>query len=278
MESSDLFDTTAASSSDSGITVPGVTVLGPTVAVTVSEVLLFVGRIDLALWAHLLTLLGLAAALGVGGERVDRPVLVAFALLPLFRLVNLGMPVFVELTVLWLPVIYAPFLPVLYHVVRESEHASTTTRPRRAALLLVPAVLLGAVLASVEYAILRPEGLVTALDPLSILLVAVVMIGFVGLVEELLFRAVLQRRLQACVGRWPGLLVASGLFGLMHAGYGLSIEIAFAGAAGLLFGLLYDATDSLATVTIAHGTLNVFLFAVIPLGGPAVPIPPLPIG
>jgi membrane protease YdiL (CAAX protease family) len=46
------------------------------------------------------------------------------------------------------------------------------------------------------------------------------------------------------------------------------MELVFAGSIGFIFGVTYHYTDSLALVTILHGLLNVFLFAIIPLNCP----------
>jgi membrane protease YdiL (CAAX protease family) len=64
--------------------------------------------------------------------------------------------------------------------------------------------------------------------------------------EEVFFRGVLQPEI--------GLVAASAAFGLVHplgAAY-----VAWAGAAGAVFGVLYLATGSLVAPAIAHGTYN----------------------
>jgi membrane protease YdiL (CAAX protease family) len=98
-------------------------------------------------------------------------------------------------------------------------------------------------------------------------MITVVMVCFVGFVEEYLFRGILQGTLQQELGRWPGIVLASAVFGLMHSGYGVPAELLFAGVIGFVFGVLYDYLDSLVFVTIVHGVLNVFLFAVYPIKG-----------
>ena len=249
---------------------PGLVV--PLVGITASEALLFVGLTELALWGHFVTLLVcVVAPLRFRGET---GLFRAFALVPLFRLVNLGMPVFFELTLLWFPLIYGPLIPGLYLVARRRPPVEPPGNPGLVRLrALVPVVVvLSAGLGVLEFWIIRPEALIESWTLDQLVLVGVVMIGFVGLVEELLFRGVLQRTLEAHVGYLPGLLLASGVFGLMHSGYGVGLEVVFAGVIGLVFGILYDWTDSLALVSIMHGTLNVFLFAVIPLRGSLVGI------
>lgn len=238
----------------------------PAAGIVASELLLFYGYTGYALWGHLGTLLFCVLAPLSMGEEAH--FFQAFALVSCFRLVNLGMPVFVELTIYWFPLIYAPFAPVLYFIARSGDVVEFSFDLRRALLLAPVGAILGIALAHVEYAIIRPEALIPAWTVGNLALIAAVMIGFVGLVEELLYRGVLQTTLVSRYGKWPGILVASFFFGLMHSGYGLVGELVFAGSIGLLYGVLYEYTDSLAFVTVLHGVMNVFLFAVIPLRGP----------
>jgi len=63
-------------------------------AITISEALLFTGRNYMAIWGHFITLMGCFYL--IQRAESDVPVIMAFALVPVFRLVNLGMPVFFQ--------------------------------------------------------------------------------------------------------------------------------------------------------------------------------------
>ncbi len=79
----------------------------------------------------------------------------------------------------------------------------------------------------------------------------VVVSALAGIGEELLFRGVIQAGMAASFGAWPGLLVASVLFGLMHA---LSrAYFVLATLMGLYLGALYQATDNLLLPVLVHG-------------------------
>jgi len=241
-----------------------VTVL-PTIGIVASELSLYFGSRSGALWGHVVTLLFCVIAPLWFSDHTS--VLGALALVSVFRLVNLGMPVFFQLTVYWLPLIYGPLVPALL-LVRRSYPDPEHELDWYWLLALGPlATALSVLLAEVEFSIIAPEALIPTWSPLQLLFLTVIMVGFVGFVEELLFRAILQPSLQTRVGRWPGLLLASAVFGLMHSSYGEPVEILFAGGIGLVFGLLYEQTGSVALVTVIHGMLNVFLFAVIPMQG-----------
>jgi hypothetical protein len=266
----DSGDTLANRFGKYGLNIPNLSILGPLLAITVSEFALFFGYRGVALWGHLLTVLAcLLAPLRVEDDAAT--LFKVFALVPLFRLVNLGMPVFLELTIYWFPLVYAPIIPGLYVVVSDADVPTPGFDPRTAAVYVLPAALVGVLLAHVEYAIIEPAALIPSWSLANLAVISVVMLGFVGFVEELLFRGILQETLKARVGFVGGLLVASFLFGMMHSAYATPLELLFAGVIGLVFGLVYEWTGSLLVITVAHGVLNVFLFGVIPLRGSVLP-------
>ena len=250
------------------ITFPFFDIVLPTVGVVASEIFLFYEFTAFALWGYFLTLI--VCVFIPLYRSAEAELLQMFALLPLFRLVNLGMPVFSELTLFWFPLVYAPVLPAVYLVIRAQPHLRPRFNSRAFGLLLVPTLIVSAFLGEVEWLIIAPEALITEWSLTQLLLMTVVMIGFVGFIEELLFRGVLQTGLKAYFGQWGSILFVSALFGLMHSGYGSGLQLLFAGCLGLLYGATYEYTDSLLLVTVMHGVLNVFLFAVVPIYGPFI--------
>lgn len=260
------------------------------VSISLSELFLLFGFVEYTLWGYLVTLL--VAIMAPMWFETKTPLFAAIALVPLFRLVVLGMPVFVKLTLFWLLLIYGSLLPAMFFVIRargielavrskteenpglrDTQVVEITIGWKSAALWFPLAVIVSLVLAEIEYAIITPEALIPVWNGAQLALISGVMIGLVGFVEEFLFRGVLQRVFEYYLGTWPGLLLASGIFGLVHSGYGIPVEMLFAGGIGLLFGWIYDRTDSLLLVTIMHGVLNVFLFAVIPIHGSVFQLP-----
>jgi len=241
-----------------------ITVFAIVAAITLSEVLLFSGRTWPAIWGHFATLIGCLYL--IQRAETDVPVVMVFALVPLFRLVNLGMPVFFQLTVYWFPLIYGPLIPAVVMVDNMTD-IDVPMGLKRGVLLGPFTIPIALVLAEVESAIIQSEALIPEWSIVQLLMITVVMVGFVGFVEEYLFRGLLQRGLEDRFGRLPGLVLASAIFGLMHSGYGLYGEVVFAGVIGFVFGVIYDYTDSLVLITLAHGFLNVFLFAVLPIQG-----------
>lgn len=122
------------------------------------------------------------------------------------------------------------------------------------------------VLGKIEYNIITVESLIPVPTLQNILIFAVIMIVFTGLAEELLFRSIVQTRLEQITGSRAGLMTASLLFGAMHSGYGTIYEIMFTFSAGFLIGYLFQKTRSLTFIALTHGLINVFLFGLIPMG------------
>ena len=135
-------------------------------------------------------------------------------------------------------------------------------RPRvSVVVLLVPALLLG-VLSSVGP--FAPGGS-DRWPPLAVLLVGATATAITaGLGEELLFRRFLQTRLEALLGPWTGILLASLLFGLMHVfshGGGAVWEraaqvIAMQGTTGIVLGLMWAKWRRIWVCVLAHMLIN----------------------
>jgi len=82
-----------------------------------------------------------------------------------------------------------------------------------------------------------------------------------GVGEELLIRGLLQTWLVSHFGVWAGVILASLIFGVMHAMTKLYVLITF--LLGLVFGVIYVISDSIVLVMIAHTVYDIFAFAVI---------------
>ena len=66
------------------------------------------------------------------------------------------------------------------------------------------------------------------------------------------------------MGSNAGLLTASIIFGFMHSGYQIPLELLYVSFAGAVFGLLFWLTKSLPVISLAHGVTNISLFLITP--------------
>ncbi|MEM2925127.1 MAG: type II CAAX endopeptidase family protein [Methanocellales archaeon] len=190
-------------------------------------------------------------------------------LIPLLRIINTSMPVFFPLTIYWFPLIYTPMLLPIYLAAKNQgytlEQIGIKIIDKKIIIVhLVVGFLTGVILSCLEYMILKPESLIEDLSSGNLLKITLIMFLSIGLVEELIFRSLLQTKLEELFNKNYGLLITSLIFGAMHSGYSLPLEVIFAASAGLLIGYLFQRSRSLILITTIHGTINVFLFAVLP--------------
>ncbi|WP_187433079.1 CPBP family intramembrane glutamic endopeptidase [Natronococcus pandeyae] len=235
------------------------------IGIVLSESALYAGSVAIALWGHFLVLL-LCAFVPVRLRTVTSLCQV-IALLPVFRIVNLGMPALFDAPLASIVPIYGVLLLAVL-LVAGPWGATKVTVGWKLGLFSIPITIpIAFVLAEFEYALYQPDPFVGSWTGPQIVLFAVVMIGFVALVEELLFRGLVQGAFVDYLGRWSGITLASVLFAAMHSGHGVPELVAFAFVIGFAFGVLYDRTGSLLTVIVLHGFLNVFLFGFLAVHG-----------
>lgn len=234
----------------------------PVSLVFLAEILIFLGNMKAAMAVHALNILMLILS-SVYLENGIYPVLM---LLPLFRLLNVAMPVFFKLTLYSYSLVYAPMFIPIYFILRERviSYSEAGVTPKSFWLYLPLAVAVGFALGWGEHSVLHSGSLIPDTSLKDILLLSLTMILFVGLVEEFVFRSALQTVLERRLGSIGGLLACSILFGFMHSGYHLPLEILFVSFAGVVFGLLFWLTKSLPIIALAHGVTNISLFLVVP--------------
>lgn len=241
------------------------------IMIALGELLLFTGNATLGVVVHILNLQMIVVSMFLRDEEtsravLDKQILQSLLLLLLLRIINVSMPFFFTMTLYWYPLIYSPMFISIYLILRyqNASFDDIGMHTRYLNRYIPLALIIGAILAWVEYRIIHPEPLIPELGIANMVTLVIIMFVFVGLVEELIFRSILQTKLQQSMEPWEGLLLASVLFGIMHSGYGSVSELLFATAAGLIIGYLYQKTGSLPFITVIHGTTNVLLFGLLP--------------
>lgn len=238
----------------------------PVLGITIAELLIFSGRMGAAVWVHI----GIVISLSLSDIFLKDPevhrIYQALMLLPVLRLINLSMPIFFETTLYTFMFVYGPLaIPVIIIILhqRDSLEQIGITMKNFVPYMLI-AVPLGFLLGFGEYLTIRSGYLIPDLTFVNLLKLTFIMVFFVGLVEELIFRSILQSRLEKSLSVREALLITSLMFGLMHSGYGTFQEILYTGFVGLIMGLAFYKTRSLPFIAVLHGFVNVFLFGVLP--------------
>ena len=238
----------------------------PVLSIALAELLIFSGRMGAAVWVHIGTLIALSLSNIIIKDPEVHKIHQALMLLPVLRLINLSMPIFFDTTLYTFVFIYGPLaIPLAVIVVhqRNSLEQLGITLKHIIPYMLI-SVPLGFLLGFGEYLTIRTGYLIPDLSFTNLLKLTIVMVFFVGLVEELIFRSVLQTRLEEALSVWEALIITSILFGLMHSGYGTYQEMLYTCLVGFIMGLAFYKTKSLPFIAVLHGFVNVFLFGILP--------------
>jgi membrane protease YdiL (CAAX protease family) len=238
----------------------------PIIFIALAEILIFLNRAGIAVWVHIGILTALILSnMFIRDSEINR-IHQALMLLPVLRLVNLSMPVFITTTLYTFIFIYAPLaIPVAVIIMhQQSSLKEIGITSKHIVGYIILSIPLGFLLGLGEYLTIKPGYLIPDLSFTNLLKLSIIMIFFVGLIEELIFRSILQTRLEQALSSEEALLITSVLFGLMHSGYGTFYEILYTGFVGLFIGFCFYKTRSLPFVAVLHGCVNVFLFGVIP--------------
>jgi len=256
------------------------TIWVPALLIFIAESFNFLGQVEVCQAVHVLNVLVcIFLPLGLG---TDWALPQAYSLISIIRIVNIAIPRFFTHNLFNYVPVYAAAIIGAFVVMRESrtlrEFASDTRRmlasvlrrerenPKRWFWLFGLGIFMSYLLANMEFQIIRPQALIPEMSLYWLSVLAIVMIVFVGFGEELMFRAILQRRLQTKLGIYNGIFLASALFAAMHAGYLNLTYLFYVFLVGLMLGLAYQWTKSLGLVSLVHGGINVFLFSFLPFG------------
>jgi membrane protease YdiL (CAAX protease family) len=235
----------------------------PVFLILLAELLIFLGKPNAAMPIHALNLILLI----LSSIYINNRIYPALMLMPLFRLLNVAMPVFFNLTLYSYSMVYAPMFIPIYFILKDGfvgrSEAGLTFKGFWFYLPL--AISVGFALGWGEYNVIHPQVLTTGANIKDVLVLIVTMIFFVGIVEEFIFRSSLQTVLEERLGSIAGLMLTSVIFGFMHSGYQMPLELLYVSFAGAIFGLLFWLTKSLPVISVAHGVTNISLFLVVPL-------------
>jgi len=244
----------------------------PVIAITFAELLIFGGRLNEASIVYTLLLLAFSFSTAVTKKQEVRKIHQAFLLLPIFRLVNLSMPIFLKVNLYSFVFIYASLaMSAMIAITHQNIIYEKKKDAFRKIWIYIPFSILAALaFAEAEYMLIGARPLIPDISQVNLLELIIIMVFVVGLVEELIFRAILQTRLEEFLGPAGGIFLASLLFGIMHSSYGTSYEMGCAFLAGCFLGYCFYRTRNLPLVIIINGLTNVFLFGIIPHLGPGL--------
>ncbi|MCS7120863.1 MAG: CPBP family intramembrane metalloprotease [Candidatus Bathyarchaeota archaeon] len=206
------------------------------------------------------------------GEGWLRVALEAYALVFATRIVLTPLPAGFPNLPAYLPTVYTLILlGVIFYMasrgIRSVDVRVHLGRCRLAGQLLL-GFAAGALVGVVEYFILKPKPVLSGAPVVQTLAYIIIVLSImVGVVEEFLFRGLLQTSLERGLPAWQAIGFASITFGLMHVGWMNPLEVMLAYGAGVLFGVLALLTDSLVSPITAHAVGNFVLYLIVMASG-----------
>lgn len=239
----------------------------PIVAIVLAELMIYSGRKLEAMGIYALVLLGLSFSIIYIKNKDIQKTYQSFLLLPILRLVDFSMPLFYEEKLYNLIFIYCLLaIPVSIAAInQEFTPAQLGITFKKIGIYIPLSIFMGLLLGAGEYIIVGKNPLIPDLSILNLINLTIIMVFLVSPIEEMIFRSVLQTRLEIVLGGREALIVTSILFGLMHSGYGSIYEIFYITLVGAVIGYLFYGTRSLPLVALIHGFMNVFFFGILPL-------------
>ncbi|MFZ2456545.1 MAG: type II CAAX endopeptidase family protein [Candidatus Altiarchaeia archaeon] len=194
---------------------------------------------------------------------------------PLIRILSTAMPVSMLDPLYWFLAINFPLLIMAFMLMgylgltREDVglvFVSPEEENRKIGFLLQFLVMFtGPFFGMIEYHILRPEAMVQELTVPALISAFVTFTIFTGLIEEIVFRGIIQRNGEKVIGVAGALFFTALLFAVMHIGWKSWVDLVFVFLVGFFYGVIFYKTRSLFGITVSHGLTNTVLFTIAPL-------------
>jgi membrane protease YdiL (CAAX protease family) len=233
---------------------------------TFAEMLVTYVRPEIGAVVHVFIMVSLLVHSAVIDGAPISNLLLALVIAPLIRLLSLSMPLFEFDLVYWYLIISTPLFISAYSVARQLGYSwrrvgFNFNKP----LLQIAAILFGFAFGITEFAILRPNPLVPVFSPEGFALAAFSLLIGTGLMEELVFRGILQQEAERTLGGGGSILFAAVIFTVLHIGWNNLLDLAFVFTAGAFWGYIFYRSRSIVGITISHAITNILLFVVLPL-------------
>ncbi len=197
--------------------------------------------------------------------------LLALTLIPLIRILSLVMPLSFFPRIYWFLVIgigvYLAFFFLLYQQKIRLKDCGLRLPTIRHLPLEIGIMMLGIPFGYLEYYFLQPPAFVEAYTLEHIIIAIIILFFATGLMEEVIFRGLLQKKSTEILGVWQGMFFVSILFAVLHTGNLSFLDVALVFCIGGLYSVIVQKTKTIIGVTVSHTIVNVFLFIILPFTG-----------
>lgn len=188
--------------------------------------------------------------------------------IPLVRIVSISSPV-IQFTILqWFLVIsmvlFSSILLCMALIGDKMSDYGFKMPERRHYPLEMLIILSGFLFGFIEYQILTPTSMVESLTIVGLIAPLIALYLGTGLLEELLFRGVIQRHSINSLGKWQGIIFTNLIFMILHTGWESGSDLIFVGVVGVIFSIVVVKTGSIIGVSFSHAATNLSLFVLTP--------------
>lgn len=221
--------------------------------------------VGLISYTTILTIIIVHSTVVIGKESPKSKLILALSLVPLVRMLSLFMPFTQFAPVYWYIIIYPPLFIAGWVARRRLNYKSSNVG---LVVYNLPLQLLislsGFVFGVLEYLVLRPSApLVSNLTFNHVALAFISLGAGTGLVEEFIFRGIIQKASLDAMNEW-GLYYTAFLFAILHLIHNSIMDVVLVFAIGLFFGWIVKKTGSLLGVILSHTITNYMLFVILP--------------
>ncbi len=232
--------------------------------ITLAEVFTTLINPPVGIALHGIALIALILHGALNGKHLSGNFLLTLSIIPLIRLLNLAMPLQPFQQIYWYMIVGIPLFAASFTIARIGKiNRKMIGLTGKKLLLQVLIGLSGIGLGYLEYKILHPRALVAYFSLATIWLPAIILLIFTGLLEEIIFRGLLQYNAERVLGK-VGIIYSSLVFTVLHLGYRSIIDLAFVFGVAMFFALIVRRSGSIWGVTLAHGLINITIFLVFP--------------
>jgi membrane protease YdiL (CAAX protease family) len=193
-----------------------------------------------------------------------RALIALLVLLPLLRLFSLTMPTHQVSPYFWYLLIGAPLLTAVVLVARYIHFSPVDAGIWRWSQQQGLVAAAGIPLGVIAYLSFHRIPVVASRDVPYLIIGAGILVVFLGLLEELIFRALLQPHLCGLYGSARGVVLTALLSAVFSSGSRSPVTMVFTFVVALGFGWIVSTERSIMGVALAHGLIGVMTVLVLP--------------
>lgn len=195
--------------------------------------------------------------------------LMILTLAPLIRILSLVMPLVYFPRIQWFTIISIAIYLSIIIIIRQQklelkEHGFRWPK-RKHISIEIGIVILAVPFGVMEYLILKPTPLISSFSGEDILVAILILFIATGLMEEVIFRGLLQKKTMDMMGAWQGMLFVTILFAGLHIGNLSFLDVLLVFFIGGMYAIVVNTTKTIIGVTASHTIVNIMLFIVCPL-------------